>query len=201
MLKPSATIVFGLLVASTATATASAQTIEAAPSRLEFRITSGSLVPTGDQRDILKSANTTAASLAWLVRPSMAVVGSFSWARSRDLASVENHKLNVFTTDLGVEGRGATWFDRSPVSLRPFIGVGAGVRTYDYRKLDSEATSNLAGYGAIGGESGIGRLGVRLEVRDYISGFKPLIGGGRSVTRNDVVITAALSLKTSRSKN
>ena len=198
MLKPYATIVFSMLAATSAIAVA--QTAEQAPGKFEIRVTSGSFVPTGDLREVLKTANTTAAQVAWLVKPTVAITGTFSWARSRDLASVENHKLNVFTTDLGIEGRGSTWFARSPLSIRPFIGMGAGVRSYDYRKLDVEATNNLAGYGAIGGEFGMGRLGMRLEARDYISGFKPLVGAGRSVTRNDVVITAAVSLKKSRSR-
>lgn len=193
MFKPTAVTVFSLLLGSAITA--AAQTSERAPGAVEFRITSGSFVPTGGQRDVLKSANTTAAQLAWLVRPSLAITGSFSWARSRDLTSSENPKLNVFTSDLGVETRAATWFAGRLLSIQPFAGLGAGVRSYDYRRLDTETTNNLAGYGAIGGALGIGRLGLRLEARDYLSGFKPLHGAGSSATRNDVVITAAVSLK------
>jgi hypothetical protein len=51
-----------------------------------------------------------------------------------------------------------------------------------------DATNNLAGYGTVGGELGVGRVGVRLEVRDYVTGFKPLAGIGTSATRNDVMM-------------
>jgi hypothetical protein len=40
----------------------------------------------------------------------------------------------------------------------------------------------------VGGELGVGRVGVRLEVRDYVTGFKPLAGIGTSATRNDVMM-------------
>jgi hypothetical protein len=78
------------------------------------------------------------------------------------------------------------------VTLSPFVGLGAGVRSYNYRSLDVDATHNVAGYGSVGGEIGVGRVGVRVEVRDYTSGFRPLVGGGKSAIRNDVVLSAAL---------
>jgi hypothetical protein len=42
---------------------------------------------------------------------------------------------------------------------------------------------------------GVGRLGVRLEARDYASPFTPWADGGKSETRNDVVVSAGLYLK------
>lgn len=41
-------------------------------------------------------------------------------------------------------------------------------------------------------------MGLCLEVRDYATGFEPLVGTGTSVTRNDVVLMLALRLKTHR---
>jgi hypothetical protein len=41
----------------------------------------------------------------------------------------------------------------------------------------------------------MGRVGLRLEARDYVSGFRPLVGGGSARTRNDVVALLSLSLK------
>ena len=42
---------------------------------------------------------------------------------------------------------------------------------------------------------GIRHVGVRFEVRDYATGFKPLVGTGKSDMRNDVVIMAGLRFK------
>ena len=158
----------------------------------ELRFTSGAFIPTGSQRNFLKDAQTSAAQVSWVVRPSLAVTGTFGWARSRDVASVNSPKLDVFTSDLGVEARPVHWFADRAVSFSPFVGLGAGARSYNYRKLDVDATNNLAGYGTVGGELGMGRVGLRLEVRDYATGFKPLVGAGKSAARNDVVIMAGL---------
>jgi hypothetical protein len=165
----------------------SAQTRAPQANAWELRFTSGELVATGNQRSALKNAPVSAAQVSWVVRPSIAVTGTFGWARSRDLGSVGSPKLDVFTSDLGIEARPLQWLAGHAVTFSPFAGLGAGARSYNYRKLDIDATHNLAGYGAIGGEIGFGRIGLRLEARDYATGFKPLIGAGKSDARNDVV--------------
>ncbi|MDB4878494.1 MAG: hypothetical protein JWM41_4940 [Gemmatimonadetes bacterium] len=180
----------GLLVSSPHTSAAQTQAPQA--SAWEFRVTSGAFVPTGNQRHFLKDAQVTAAQISWVVRPSLAITGTFGWARSRDVASVDTPKLDVFTSDLGIEARPIQWFADRAVTFSPFAGFGAGARSYNYRALNVDATNNLAGYGTVGGELGMGRVGLRLEVRDYATGFKPLVGGGKSDTRNDVVMMVGL---------
>ena len=178
----------GMLVA--ASRSSAAQT--ARSNTWELRFTTGALVPTGAQRNSLKDAPISAAQLSWAVRPSLAITGTFGWARSRDLSSIETPKLDVFTSDLGIEARPAEWFAGRAVSFSPFAGAGAGARSYNYRSLNVDATNNFAAYGAVGGELGIGRVGLRAEMRDYASGFKPLAGSGRSGTRNDVIMMLAV---------
>ena len=177
-----------------------AQESSAQPQRLEIRVTGGELVPTGNQRNAIDNAKLTAAQVSWLVRPSLAITGTLGWARSTDVAGPDKPKLNVFTSDVGIELRNGRWFAGRAVTFDGFAGLGAGARSYDYRNLDTRATHNLAGYGAVGGELGIGRLGVRVEVRDYVTGFKPLIGNGQSQARNDMVITAAVRINRNSSR-
>ena len=186
---------FSLLLG--ATHTSFAQNPESTPGPWEFRLSSGTFTPTRND-GVLEEGQVTAAQVSRLLGSRLAITGTFAWARSRDLASTSSPKLNVFTTDLGVEARPAQWFAGSLVSISPFVGVGAGMRSYDYRKIDAQATHNVAGYGAVGGELGIGRVGLRLEVRDYVTGFRPLVGAGSSETRNDVVFTAALRFNRQR---
>ncbi len=180
----------GLLLSTASTSVA--QTAAPTAKRWDILFTSGAFIPAGDQRDVLKDAQASAVQLSWLVRPSLAVTGSFGWARSRDRITVNAPKLDVFTSDLGVEYRAPQLFAGHAVTFSPFAGLGAGARSYNYRKLDVDATHNLAAYGAVGGEIGMGRVGLRVEVRDYTAGFKPLIGTGASETRNDVSIMAGL---------
>ena len=171
-----------------------AQSSSAQPRTWEIRVTGGELVPTGSQRSAIDGANLNALQVSWLLRPSFAITGTAGWARSKDVAAVDRPKLNVFTSDIGVEVRPSRWFSGRPVEFDAFAGVGAGARSYDYKNLDVKATHNLSGYAAVGGELGVGRVGMRVEVRDYVSGFKPLDGVGRARTRNDVVVTAAVRI-------
>jgi hypothetical protein len=66
------------------------------------------------------------------------------------------------------------------------------VRSYNYRSLDVDATHNLSGYATLGGEFAAGRAGLRLEARNYMSGYKPLMGAGKSDTHSDIVFMVAL---------
>ena len=170
--------------------TAQAQEISPA-GRWELRLPTGGLIATGAQRDQLKDANLSGLQISRSIGSHFAVTGMFAWARSRDLTTTDRQKLDVFTSDIGVEARSREFFATAPVSLRTFAGFGGGARSYNYRKLDVDATNNLAGYAAAGGELGMGRVSLRIEARDYATGFKPLIGAGKSETRNDVVVMAA----------
>lgn len=184
----SCTLAAGSLSAQSADSLSTARTT----SRLEFVVNSGTLVPTGAQRDFIKRGNLTAAQLSYVVRPAFAITSTLGWARTRDAIIDGNPKLDVFTYDLGAELRAPHSISGSTVTFVPFAGAGAGGRSYNYRKLDVDATHNVAAYGSIGGELGVRRVRVRLEARDYVAGFKPLIGGGASRTGNDVIVMAGL---------
>ncbi len=165
-------------------------------SRWEFLVSGGKVVPTGAQRVAIKGANLTAAQLSYSVHPALAVTATLGWARSRDIASEDDPRLDVFTYDLGAEVRSPRVRARDRVTVRGFAGAGAGMRSYNYRSLDVDATHNRAAYGSIGGEIGVGRVSFRLEARDYVTGFKPLAGGSGSDTRNDIAILAGLRIGT-----
>lgn len=157
-------------------------------------VPSGAIMPTGAQSHAIKRGNVTAIQLAYAPRATFAVTSTFGWARSRDVAAADAPKLDVFTYDIGAEARAPRWLEGNGMSLMPFVGAGAGGRSYNYRKLDVDATHNLAAYVSAGGEVRVRRIGVRLEARDYVTGFKPLNGAGASRTGNDVVVMAGLRL-------
>ena len=92
--------------------------------------------------------------------------------------------LRVSANTTGGFGGDGQTFGSSPVDA-----AAGGAATAGTARI---ATSNVAVYGSVGGELGVGRVGVRLEVRDYATGFKPLVGAGRADTRNDVVIMVGL---------
>jgi hypothetical protein len=188
---------FGCALATAGTAFA--QTADAPPTTApkagwEFLVSSGSVVPTGAERQTIQRGNLTAAELSYVVHPALAFTATLGWARSRDIASVGDPKLDLFTYDVGAEARAPKWTLGHAITVSSFAGLGAGARSYNYRSLDVDATHNLSGYGSAGGEIGVRRVRVRIEARDYVSGFKPLNGQGAAVTRNDVVVMAGIRI-------
>jgi hypothetical protein len=175
--------------AATEQQTTNQQSATESPSRWQFLV---NLYPTGDQRDLFARANLTAAQLTYVVKSGLAITTIVGWARGRDRAIVGEPKLDIFTYDIGAELRPARWMAGKTIIFSPFVGLGAGGRSYHYHSLDVAAAHNLSAYISAGGEIVIRRIGVRLELRDYVTGFKPLIGAGSSSARNDVVTMIGL---------
>jgi len=187
-----AAAVFALSALSTA-ATAQNAVISHS-SGFELRPYVGAYIPTGDQRDLLKDAVLVGGQASYRITPNVAVTGTLGWSPSKDRITPGDQKLDVWQYDLGAELRAPSWVSAGALDFTPFVGLGAGARTYDYRDLDVDAKTNFAGYGVLGGELGFGRIGWRLEARDYVSQFKPF-DGGDSKTRNDVTVTTGLTFK------
>jgi hypothetical protein len=173
---------------------AEAKTKDEQKSKWEFIVPSGTLIPTGAQEGTIKRGDLTAVQLLYVLRPNLAITGTFGWARSKDIASVGAPKLDIFTYDLGTEFRTPKRIIGRGISFSSFAGAGAGARTYSYRNLNVSATFNPAAYVSAGGELSIRRVRLRLEVRDYVTGFKPLNGGGSSAVRNDVAVMLGLRI-------
>jgi hypothetical protein len=176
----------------TSTRPAKAQSPPPPPGAWEFYVSGGWLMPTGAQRATIKTADLTAVVVSYVPRPSFAITGTFEWGRSHDLAVVGEPKLDVFLCDVGAEARGTQMSLGGAWKVAPFVGIGGGAQSYNIPKLPVDPTYNLAAYGSVGGEFAIHRVHLRLEVRDNVSSFKPLAGGGKAATRNDVVVMLGL---------
>lgn len=158
----------------------------------EFLVSSGVIAPTGAQRAAVQQGKLTTTQVSYVVRPTVAVTAALGWARTRDIATVGDPKLDAFTYDVGAELRAPRLIGSSAINFSPFAGVGAGGRSYNYRSLNADATHDVAAYGSVGGELGVGRIRLRVEARDYVSAFRPLAGQGTSRMGNDVALMAGL---------
>jgi hypothetical protein len=163
---------------------------------VEIRPFAGAFIPTGPQRTVLKNAVLAGAQVSARVIPALAVTGTFGWTPNNDRLTTGAPTLDVYQYDLGIEARGAGWFQGDGWDFTPFAGLGGGGRTYNYRKVNFSSTTDVDGYGSVGAELGYGRIGLRVEGRDYISQFKPLRGlGGTTTNRNDVALSAGLRIR------
>lgn len=163
-------------------------------SRLEVRPFIGAFIPTGSQRDMLDNAVTVGFQGAYAVMSYLSIVGTFSVTPSSDTRAALDDDLDVFSYDIGAELQKSFIMTSTGMTLSPFIGLGAGGRTYDYRDRVTHAESNIAAYGAVGAQLRMGSIGLRLEARDYVSSFTGLTGEmTRRETRNDLAILSALS--------
>jgi hypothetical protein len=161
----------------------------------ELRPFVGAYIPTGDQRDLLEDAVLAGAQLSWHALPYLGVTGTFGWSPSKDRVTPGDQTLDIYQYDVGAELRANSLWGGTIWNFTPFVGLGVGGRTYDYRDMDVDSKTNVDGYGALGGDIGFGPVGFRIEARDYVSQFKPLIGGGDTKTRNDIGLAAGVSYR------
>ena len=181
-----------LFATSVAAGGAGAQSSSESP--LEIRPFVGAFIPTGDQREMIDDAITAGVQGAYTVTSYLSIVATFSVTPSSDTRLALDDDLDVFSYDIGVEIRKVFIVTKTGVTLSPFLGLGGGGRTYDYRTLETHAESNITGYGALGAHLSMGAIGFRIEARDYVSSFNGLIGEMNAwQTRNDVAILSALS--------
>jgi hypothetical protein len=205
---------FAALSLSSATARAQGAPIRSTPGivghGVELRPFAGGFLPTGTQRDVLKDAAAFGGQLGWRFHENFALTGSFAWAPSKDrttafrssapgaLYTGREEQLDVFGYDAGLEARLPIAVTPSWV-VAPYVGAGGGARSYHYRDVSGAGTeTNPVGYGALGIDvaPSSGPLGVRLEARDNVSGFKGLRGErAERKARNDVQLAGGVTIR------
>ena len=162
----------------------------------EIRPYVGAYIPTGDQRELFKDAILVGAQGSYRFTPALALTATVGWSPTEDRLTAGQETVDLLQYDIGAELRAPSWLRGESWDFSPFVGLGVGGRTYDYRDLDDvDAKTNVAGYGALGGEFGFGQFGLRIEGRDYVSRFEPLTGNGEAKTRNDVAVAAGLTIR------
>jgi hypothetical protein len=169
---------------------AAALQAQSPPVKPEFRPFAGVNIPTGEQRNLFTDAGMLGAQLAFEVKPSFHLVGTFSWIASQSSYAVTNDNVNVFAYDLGfefdlVEPLGGKW------ELKPFIGLGGGARTYDYAGFSDKTCASA--YAAVGTEFQIAPWAFRLEGRDNLFCYQSPLAGVESKTRNDIGLSFGIA--------
>jgi hypothetical protein len=162
------------------------------PMRAELRPLIGAYVPTGDQRDAFKDAFVFGVQAGLELTRAFHVVATVGWVPGKSLLTTSARGVDVLQFDAGVE---YNWYQETATGwvFRPFVGLGAGGRTYDYEAPAFETATFFDGYGALGLEFQLGKVSVRAEGRDYVSRFRAPTPGASSATRNDLTVALGVA--------
>lgn len=131
-------------------------------------------------------------SAAVELKPTFHLLGSFSWTDGTNKYAVSNGNVDVFQYDAGVElglvqPLSAGW------ELKPFLGLGAGARTYRFSSDQLSNKTCALGYGAAGSEFQISNVALRLEARDNLFCYRSPVVGEKSKTRNDLGLSFGIA--------
>lgn len=160
--------------------------------RIELRPVIGGLVATGAQRETLEDAALIGAQLAVEVHRIVHLVGAFSYVPSQTRRPDGGYdQVRLFQWDVGAElnTRQRTRGDWTP---KPFVGVGVGRRTYE--NIDRHLRHGYPTlYGGFGVEYQTDVIGLRVEVRDYVSRFAGYDGSEPRGMRNDIAVAVGIA--------
>ena len=168
-------LILSIAALTVAATRASAQ--EAAGIRVEIRPYVGAYVPAGKLADDFKTATTLGAQGALEIAPFMHIVTTVGWTHGHNkYAAFSDDLTHIWHYDIGAEFNltrsvGPSWL------LKPFAGIGAGGRTYDYQAANVGTYTCTAGYGAVGTEFQKNVVALRLEARSYLACFESPVTG------------------------
>jgi len=160
------------LVASLATVLTIASTSEARSQAIDLRPAAGAFIPTGDQLKAMDRGALLGIGVGVAFHPMVSVVANGTYIASHDKTRPTEEFIGIYQFDIGAEGGLAPMGVFRSFMLRPYAGVGVGMRRYSPTAYALESVTKGLGYGAIGLESPFARGGVRLGLRANLSKFE-----------------------------
>ncbi|MBI4501505.1 MAG: hypothetical protein HY700_10120 [Gemmatimonadetes bacterium] len=158
----------------------------------ELRPYAGVSLPIGNEATFLKAGTLFGIQGAIELLPTLTVVGSFGWSPGQDKYSVSDVGLDVLESNAGLEVSTTKPFG-DEWRIKPFIGIGAGVRTYRFHDVALSDHTGAAGYGALGTEFQVGITALRLEARNNVFHYASPFAGGIARTATDVELSAGIA--------
>jgi hypothetical protein len=154
----------------------------------ELRTFVGGSFGVGQQRRVYDDSWTVGIQGALEMRPSFHLVGTVGWILASDNYGLSSDVANVFQYDLGVE-LGFGQHLRGNRVVKPFLGAGAGARTYFHEAYELANRTCLAAYGGAGIEFQLKRTAWRMEARDNVFCYRSPSPSNAQSTRNDVTLS------------
>lgn len=159
---------------------------------LEVRPFAGAFMPIGEFRDEFRSATNVGLQGAVELMPRWHLVGTIAFTHGHDRFAFASTRANIWHYDGGFEFSPMRSMRDGAWLLRPFVGTGAGARTYDYRTPGVATQTCSAGYFTGGTELRRGVIALRAEARGYLSCFTSPITE-RQRTRGDAQLLLGLA--------
>jgi hypothetical protein len=179
------------LALSTLAATAEAQ--QQRQWKPEIRPFIGTVIPTGQLRDVIGSETQYGLQVAGEMRPWLHLVGTAGWTPAVTRHPASDATLRVLQYDVGAEvNLSQPW--EGAWKFHPFWGAGAGARTYLYQARELQDRTCLSGYLSTGIELQNGPVGLRAEGRDNVFCYRSPVPGEGSGTRNDLAFSLSVAL-------
>ena len=158
----------------------------------ELRSFVGGSFGLGQQRRLYDDSWAVGVQAALELRPSVHLVGTVGWVLSSDNYGFSSDVANVFQYDLGVE-LGFRRPLRGDWLIKPFLGAGAGARTYFYEAAELANRTCLAAYGGTGMEFQLRRTAWRIEARENVFCYRSPATDNTQSTRNDVTVSLGIA--------
>lgn len=160
--------------------------------RLDVTPLVGAWIALGDGRQEFEDAPLAGVQASYDLDPHLALVGTFAWAAS-GAKRLAGGDLDLLQYDLGLRGQHAFALGGA-TTLRPFLGLGVGLRTFHFRDARHAGGTGFATYASAGAEVGHRALSAGLTVRHQI-GTPDANALDLETPRQDLAIFAAVGLR------
>ncbi|HEX8848847.1 MAG TPA: hypothetical protein VF761_04865 [Gemmatimonadaceae bacterium] len=158
----------------------------------ELRPFAGVSIPTSRQSTLYGESVLFGAQAGLEIKPTFHVLATLTWIPAHYRLGVSNPDVNLYQYDVGTEFGIAAPMEPEWV-FKPFLGLGAGGRTYSFRASEMYTRTGFAAYGSAGTELQLHRVAFRFEVRDNVFRYRDPIGARASWMRNDVAFSLGLA--------
>ena len=157
---------------------------------LAMHVLLGGFLPTGASRGSVSNGYAIGAQIGIAFTPRIATVAT-AFVTQTKFRAIDVVEVTLVQYDVGVEfAPGAP--HESTHRVIPFVGLGAGGRTYNFRDAGTATRTYPAVYVAAGSEIRLQRIALRMEARGYAS--RQEREAGAAVTSTDVVGLAGLAV-------
>lgn len=158
----------------------------------ELRPFAGVYLPTSNLSTLYRESVLFGVQAGVELKPTFHLLGTLTWVPVHNDYGVANPDVNLYQYDLGAELAIARPLEPEWV-FKPFVGIGAGARTYSFKASELSTRTCVAGYGSAGTELQLHRVAFRFEARDNVFCYRAPTGPSRSWVRNDVGLSIGLA--------